>query len=76
MKLKADDILRYSFPTGHKDLPPTYLVVAGADPWRDMDFLHEGIFREECGVRTNQPMLIYSVVCFMGLEYVSECRVF
>lgn len=40
------------FPTGHKDLPPTYFIVAGADPWRDTSLLYEEILREECGVKT------------------------
>lgn len=40
------------FPTGHKSLPPTYFVIAGADPWRDVGLLYEQILREENGVKT------------------------
>lgn len=40
------------FPTGHKDLPPTYFSIAGADPWRDIGLLYEEILREECGIKT------------------------
>lgn len=39
------------FETGHKDLPPTYFVVAGRDPWRDVGLIYEGILREG-GVKT------------------------
>jgi acetyl esterase/lipase len=40
------------FSTGHKNLPPTYFVIAGADPWRDVGLIYEEILREECGVKT------------------------
>jgi acetyl esterase/lipase len=40
------------FPTGHENLPPTYLAIAGADPWRDVGLLYEEILREDCGVNT------------------------
>lgn len=39
------------FPTGHRNLPPTYIAVAGADPWRDVGLLYEEVLREE-GVET------------------------
>ncbi|KAE9362699.1 alpha/beta-hydrolase [Stipitochalara longipes BDJ] len=53
-QFKDDDPLRSPllFPTGHKDLPPTYFAVAGADPWRDAGLIYEEILREECGVKT------------------------
>ena len=40
------------FPTGHKDLPPTYFLIGGADPWRDVGLLYEQILRDENGVKT------------------------
>jgi acetyl esterase/lipase len=40
------------FPTGHKDLPPTYLAIAGADRWRDSGLIYEEVLREEYGVKT------------------------
>lgn len=54
MKPDPFDPLRSAllFPTGHKDLPPTYFVIAGADPWRDCGLIYEEILREECGVKT------------------------
>ncbi|KAE9363407.1 alpha/beta-hydrolase [Stipitochalara longipes BDJ] len=40
------------WPTGHKNLPPMYMVVAGADRWRDSGLLYEEVLREEAGVKT------------------------
>jgi acetyl esterase/lipase len=39
-------------PTGHKNLPPTYFVIAGADPWRDCGLIYEEILRVENGIKT------------------------
>lgn len=40
------------WPSGHKQLPPTYFQVAGMDPLRDDGLIYEKILREECGVPT------------------------
>jgi acetyl esterase/lipase len=40
------------WPTGHKNLPPTYFLVAGADIWRDVGLIYEEILREENGIAT------------------------
>ena len=40
------------FATGHRNLPPAYFIIAGADTWRDVGLLYEEILREECGIRT------------------------
>ncbi len=40
------------WPSGHKQLPPTYLQVAGMDPIRDDGLLYERALREEAGVPT------------------------
>ena len=42
----------FLFPTGHKNLPPTYFQVAGMDPLRDEALIYEQVLREECGVPT------------------------
>ncbi|KAH6664846.1 Alpha/Beta hydrolase protein [Halenospora varia] len=39
------------FPS-HKELPPAYFQVCGADPLRDEGLLYEKILREECGIKT------------------------
>jgi len=39
------------FPS-HKDLPPAYFVIGGADPFRDLGLLYEKILREENGIKT------------------------
>lgn len=40
------------WPSGHKNLPPAYLQVAGMDPLRDEGLIYEKILREESGVET------------------------
>jgi acetyl esterase/lipase len=40
------------FPTGHRDLPPTYFQICGMDPLRDEGLIYERILREECAVKT------------------------
>jgi acetyl esterase/lipase len=40
------------FPTGHKNLPPTYFQICGMDPLRDEGLIYERILREECAVKT------------------------
>jgi acetyl esterase/lipase len=40
------------WPTGHEKLPPTYMVIAGADRWRDSGLIYEEVLREESGVKT------------------------
>jgi len=54
VKFEFDNMLRSPslFPTGHKDLPPAYFAIAGADPWRDIYLIYEEILREECAVTT------------------------
>lgn len=39
------------FPS-HKDLPPTYFIIGGADVFRDLGLLYEKILREENGIQT------------------------
>jgi acetyl esterase/lipase len=41
----------FIWPTGHKDLPPTYLQIAGLDPLRDDGLLYERELRNS-GVKT------------------------
>lgn len=38
--------------TGHKDLPPTYLQIAGLDPLRDEALIYERELREKNGIKT------------------------
>lgn len=40
------------FPTGHRNLPPAYFIIAGSDAWRDVGLLYEEILREDCGIKT------------------------
>jgi len=40
------------WPSGHKDLPPAYIQVAGMDLLRDEGLLYERILRTEAGVKT------------------------
>ena len=42
----------FLFPTGHKNLPPTYFQICGMDPCRDDSIIYERVLREECGVKT------------------------
>jgi acetyl esterase/lipase len=42
----------YIWPTGHKNLPPTYLQVCGMDVLRDEELIYEQVLREENGVDT------------------------
>lgn len=37
---------------GHRDLPPAYFQVCGADIRRDDGLIYESVLREECGVKT------------------------
>jgi acetyl esterase/lipase len=39
------------FPS-HKDLPPAYFQVCGADPLRDEGLIYEMVLREDCGIKT------------------------
>jgi acetyl esterase/lipase len=39
------------FPS-HKDLPPAYFQVCGADPLRDEGLIYEMVLREDCGIET------------------------
>ncbi|KAF4631418.1 hypothetical protein G7Y89_g6710 [Cudoniella acicularis] len=39
------------FPS-HKDLPPAYFQICGADPLRDEGLLYEKVLREEYGIKT------------------------
>lgn len=80
MKCKADDPLRSPllFPTGHKNLPPTYFVVGGADPWRDSGLLYEEILREEWGIKTKIDIFAGLIHGFWGFfpnaEFSKEYR--
>ncbi|KAK4543948.1 hypothetical protein LTR36_004722 [Oleoguttula mirabilis] len=40
------------FPTGRKNLPPSYFQVCGMDPLRDEALIFERILREEEGIKT------------------------
>ncbi|KAK5134666.1 hypothetical protein LTR08_006181 [Meristemomyces frigidus] len=40
------------FPTGQKNLPPTYFQICGMDPLRDEGLVFERILREEEGIKT------------------------
>ncbi|KAF7197759.1 AB hydrolase superfamily protein B1A11.02 [Pseudocercospora fuligena] len=40
------------WPTGHKNLPPQYFQIDGADPLRDEALIYERILREKEGVTT------------------------
>ncbi|KUJ10556.1 alpha/beta-hydrolase [Mollisia scopiformis] len=66
------------FPTGHKDLPPTYFIIAGADPWRDSGLIYEQVLREECGVKTKvdvYPGLPHGFwQIFSAAGFSKECR--
>jgi hypothetical protein len=44
------------FPTGHKNLPPTYFQICGMDPLRDDSFIYERTLREECAVKTRMDL--------------------
>lgn len=39
-------------PSGHAEIPPTYLQACGLDPLRDETFIYERILREENGIAT------------------------
>jgi acetyl esterase/lipase len=39
------------FPS-HKDLPPAYFQVCGADPLRDEGLIYEMVLREDCRIKT------------------------
>lgn len=60
------------WPTGHKNLPPSYFQVSGLDPLRDEALLFEEILREEEGIKTKvdvypgQPHGFWSIVPTMG----------
>ena len=40
------------FPTGQKNLPPTYFQICGLDPLRDEALIFERILRDEHGIKT------------------------
>jgi acetyl esterase/lipase len=40
------------WPTGHKDLPPTYFQICGMDILRDEALIYERMLRVECGIET------------------------
>jgi acetyl esterase/lipase len=46
------------WPGGHKDLPPQYLQICGADPLRDEALIYERILREQCGVKTKVDLYV------------------
>jgi acetyl esterase/lipase len=43
------------FPTGHENLPRTYLQICGMDPLRDDSIIYERVL-QECGVETRVSM--------------------
>jgi acetyl esterase/lipase len=65
------------FPTGHKDLPPTYLAIAGADRSRDSCLIYEEVLREN-GVKTRLDIfggLIHGFwTVFPNAEFSKEYR--
>lgn len=66
------------WPTGHKNLPPMYMVVAGADRWRDSGLIYEEVLREDNGVKTRLDIfggLIHGFwSIFPGAEFSKEYR--
>ena len=60
------------WPTGHKGLPAMYMVVAGADRWRDSGLLYEEVVREEAGVKTRLDIFGGLVHGFWGFFPTAE----
>lgn len=58
--------------TGHKTLPPMYMVVAGADRWRDSGLLYEEVLREEGGVKTKLDIFGGLIHGFWGFFPAAE----
>lgn len=44
------------FPSGQKNLPPSYFQICGMDPLRDEALIFEKILREEEGIKTKVDM--------------------
>jgi len=45
------------WPSGHKDLPPHYILLQGLDPLRDEGLIYERHLREDCGVKTKLDVI-------------------
>jgi acetyl esterase/lipase len=55
------------FPTGRKNLPPTYFAIAGVNRGRDMGLLYEEILREESGVKTRLNIFVGLIHAFWNI---------
>lgn len=61
----------------HRDLPPAYFQVCGADPLRDEGLIYEKILREEAGVRTRLDLYKGFYHCFwMNWPQMDKSREF
>ena len=58
--------------SGHKNLPPMYMVIAGADRWRDSGLLYEEVLREEWGVKTKLDIFGGLIHGFWGFFPAAE----